>query len=365
MPKPDVHRKALPWSMRLALAALLACAYPGGLPARPQAGAASPDASASGYRMVTDELGRSVRMPKSVRRLVSLAPSLTETVYAIGLQDLLVGDTDYCDYPPEAMKKTKVGGAINPSIEAIAALHPDVVLVTKSLNRFETVRALDDLHIAVYATDPRTVAEIVTSTEKLADVLGAPAAGAALAADMNRRLDILQRTLAGEVPRRVLFVVWAEPLISVGRGTFVADALRRAGAESIVNSAQDWPQVSLEEVVRSQPDFLVFADSHSQGTPPQFDALATRPGWDSLEAVKKGRIAVVGEAINRPAPRIVSAIEDLARQLHPSAFVVPPAATPDAAPARPPAPAASVPRRPAQAIPAGQSLDRGLTACVR
>src|ERR1700693_4603803 len=112
---------------------------------------------AQGFREVVVETGRTVRITESVMRIVALAPSLTETVYALGLQDHLVGDTDYCDYPPEAQKKTKVGGAQNPSIEEVASLRPDLVLVTKALNRFETVRALDDLKIPAYATDPHTI----------------------------------------------------------------------------------------------------------------------------------------------------------------------------------------------------------------
>ena len=275
------------------------------------------------FREVTDEVGRTVRIPQTVRRIVSLAPSLTETIYALGLQNLLVGDTDYCDYPPDAMKKHKVGGAINPNMEEVAALRPDLVLVTKSLNRLETVNALEELGIPTYATDPHTVEEIVTSSRRLADVLGAREAGAALATDLDRRLAALKERLEGVPVKRVLFVVWTAPLISVGQKTFIADALRHAGAESIVESQQDWPHVSMEEAVHLQPEYLVFAANHSQEAAKDLDVLAERPGWNSLEAVKERKLAVISDAVNRPAPRIVSAIEDLARQLHPEAFRVP------------------------------------------
>jgi iron complex transport system substrate-binding protein len=283
---------------------------------------ASPIASASPvFREVTDETGRIVRVPQPVNRIVSLAPSLTETVYALGLQDHLVGDTEYCDYPADAQKKTKVGDTINPSLEQIAVLHPDLVLVTKGLNRLETVHALDNIGISSYATDPRTVNEIASSSRKLADVLGVPEAGASVAADMEHHLADLQQRLASSPPKRVLFVVWHQPLISVGKHTFIADALRLAGAVSIVDSEQDWPHVSLEEVARLQPDFLVFAASHSDSAAPTVNTLATLPGWSIVDAVTNRRFAVISDAVNRPAPRIVSAIEDLARQLHPDAFV--------------------------------------------
>jgi iron complex transport system substrate-binding protein len=277
-------------------------------------------AKAPAFREVVDETGRLVRIPQPVRRIVSLAPSLTETIYALGLQDRLVGDTDYCDYPPDAQKKTKVGGGIDPSLEVIASLHPDLVLATKSYNRRETILALDELGIASYATDPHTIDDIVSSAKTLADILGVPEAGSSVAADMEGRLAALQARLAAFPPKRVLFVVWTQPLISTGQKTFLADALRHAGAVSIVDSSQDWPQVNLEEVARLQPDFLVFADAHAEGPAREVDELATLPGWKILNAVSSRRFAVISDAVNRPAPRIVSAIEDLARQLHPEAF---------------------------------------------
>jgi iron complex transport system substrate-binding protein len=272
------------------------------------------------YKDYVDEVGRTVHVPQPVQRIVSLAPSLTETIYALGLQDRIVGDTDYCDFPADAQKKTKVGGAINPSLEQIVALRPDLVLVTKSLNRLETVNSLDGLGIPTYATDPHTVQEIVSSTQRLADVLGVPEVGATLRADLEHHVSDLQQRLSELPPRRVLFIVWSDPLISVGKGTFIADAMRLAGAISIVDSAQDWPHMSLEEVVRLQPEFLVFAASHSDSGQNDFDVLAERPGWRGLDAVRNRHFAVISDAVNRTAPRIVSAIEDLARQLHPEAF---------------------------------------------
>ena len=269
---------------------------------------------------MVDETGRPVRVPQTVRRIVSLAPSLTETVYALGLQDLLVGDTDYCDYPPEAQKKQKVGGAINPSLEEIAHLRPDVVLVTRHLNTLETVHSLDALGIASYATDPRSVDEIVASSKRLGEVLGAPEAGAAVAENLQQRLEVLRQKVGSLPPTRALFIVWTDPLISIGQDTFIADALRRAGAVSIVDSKQDWPQVNLEEVARLQPEVLIFADSHSETTPQHLEVLATRPAWKILNAVRDRKVAVISDAVNRPAPRIVSAIEDLAAKLHPEAF---------------------------------------------
>ena len=280
--------------------------------------ASTPPPASPPLREVTDETGRTIRIPQTIHRIVSLAPSLTETVYALGLQDRLVGDTDYCDFPPDAQRKPKVGNLTNPSIETIASLHPDVVLVTK-INRLETVHALETLGIPSYAMDPHTVDAILTSTQRLSEILGAPDSGLALNQNLEHRLADLHERLASLPPRRVLFVVWPEPLMSIGKDTFIADAIEHAGGVSVVDSSQSWPQVNLEEVVKLQPEFLIFTPSHSQSSVTQ-DALSQLPGWRLLDAVRGRRFITISDAVNRPAPGVVSAVEELARHLHPEAF---------------------------------------------
>lgn len=270
-------------------------------------------------RVVTDETGRKVAVPAEVRRIVSIAPSITETIYALGAEERLVGDTDYCDDPPEAKTKPHVGALLNPSLEAILTLKPDLVIAS-AINRPETVLALERLGVAVYATDPRSVEGTVDSIEALGKLIGAEREGKMLATQLRARLEELRRRLAGRPPKHVLFVVWEDPLISTGPHTFLADALRRAGAESVVETTQDWPKLSLEEAVRLQPEALVFASAGAGAGTDDFDGLRERPGWGALDAVKQGRIAVVSDALDRPAPRMIDAIEQLARQLHPEAF---------------------------------------------
>ena len=308
------------------------------LPLRAQPSTPAPASPASpSMHEVVDEFGRTLRVPQLPTRIVSLAPSLTETLYALGVQDRLVGDTDFCDYPPDAQKKRKVGGPINPNLEEIAALHPDLVLVTKEINRLDTLRALDTLGIPAYATRAQNVDEILSTTQKLADLLGVPETGKSLIADLQSRLAALHAKLEMIPPSRVLFVVWTHPLISIGKNTFIADALRKADAASIVDATQDWPQMNLEEVVRLQPDYLVFAASHADSAARDFESLASLPSWQLLDAVRNHRFAVISDAVNRPAPSIVSAIEDLARQLHPAAFQDAPTPEKPAAPAQVPA----------------------------
>lgn len=271
-------------------------------------------------RMVTDEVGRKVRIPTTVTRIVTLAPNLTETIYALGLEDRLAGDTDYCDTPSAAMAKPHVGNPQNPSLEAIVALHPDLVLATTSINRVETADALKRLGIAVYTSDPHTVRGMLDSIERMAALIGETQQGEALAARMRKRLEAVHAQLEDRPLVHVLFVVWPEPLISIGQKTFIADALRWAGAESVVLSRQNWPQLSVEEVVRLQPDYIVFTNDHGEGAAAELADLRARPAWRDLDAVEQGHVVEVSEEAVRPAPGLVDMIERLARELHPEAF---------------------------------------------
>jgi len=271
-------------------------------------------------RVVTDETGRRVAIPADVKRVVTLAPNLTETIYALGLEGRLAGDTDYCNTPAAAKLKPHVGGAQNPSLEAIVALHPDLVLATTSINRIATVDALAKVGIAVYTTDPQTVRGMLESTARIADAMGASAQGAELVARLQARLDALAARLANVPPVHVLFVVWENPLITIGQNTFIADALRWAGAESVIVSKQKWPDITFEEVARLQPDYIVFASNHAGFEKDELSALRSRADWKQLRAVELGHVAVMSEEVNRPSPGLVDAIEQLAREVHPDAF---------------------------------------------
>jgi iron complex transport system substrate-binding protein len=271
-------------------------------------------------REVKDETGRMVKIPQPVHRIVSLAPSVTETLFALGLGDRVVGDTDFCDYPPEAKKKTHIGGPVDPNIEAIAALHPDLVVATRSINRLASVDSLERLGIPVYATDPHTVEEVLASTERLGDLLGAGDAGRTLSMNLRERLSRMDDKLAGLPPQNVLMVVWLDPLISIGRESFLYDGLRRAGAHSVIDTSQPWPNINLEQVIKLQPKYLIFSSDDSRQVQRQLAELEERPAWQLLDAVRDRKFIVVGEALSHPSPRLIDGIEQLARALYPAQF---------------------------------------------
>jgi iron complex transport system substrate-binding protein len=303
------------WLLVLAIAPLLAS---GAAPAQVMQ-REKPSSSASRIE-VKDETGRTVRVPQPVRRIVSLAPSVTETLFALGLGDRIVGDTDFCDYPPEAKQKTRIGGPLSPSIEAIASLHPDLVVATRGINRLDSVHALEQLGIPVYATDAQTVDQVLASAERLGQLLGASDAARILTENLRRRLSEVDRRLAGLPRKNVLMIVWLDPLMSVGRGTFLDDALRRAGAHSVVDSPHDWPTVDIEQVVRLQPDYLIISNDNAPQVQRELTQLQERSVWRRLQAVRNRHFIVLSEAMSHPSPRLVDGIEQLARALYPSAF---------------------------------------------
>ena len=289
-----------------------------------QAAAARPrqaPAYKRGMKFVTDETGRRMAIPFSVQHIVTLAPDLTETVYELGLEDKLAGDTSFCDRPPAAKLKPHVGSPQTPNLEAIVAMHPDLVLATTSINRPETADALLRLGIPVYTSDPHTVRGMLDSIARMADLMGANEQGTALVAQLQARLDAVHARIA-ELPLvHVLFVVWEDPLITIGQNTFIADALRWAGAESVIVANQNWPQVSMEEIVRLQPEYILFTANHSEADKDhELSRLRAQPAWKALKAIQMGDILKVDDEITKPSPGLIGAIEQIAHALHREAF---------------------------------------------
>jgi iron complex transport system substrate-binding protein len=268
-------------------------------------------------RTVKDQTGRSVNVPENPHRLVSLAPNLTEIVYALGLGENLVGDTDYCDFPPQAKNKPHVGTMVNPSLERIVALKPDLALGTPEANRRETADQLERLGIPLYGVTASSLAQTLASIEDLGNILGRAAEARSLVAQMQARIARVEKRIEGQPKPKVLFVVWYRPLITVGPSTFIADVIREAGGIPIgENLKGEWPRLTLEELLPQDPAVILLPKGESFS--PSLDELQSLPGWKDLRAVKERRMYFVSEAIERPGPRLVDALEELAGILHPT-----------------------------------------------
>jgi iron complex transport system substrate-binding protein len=269
--------------------------------------------------VVTDGTGRSVTLVAPPRRIVSLVPGVTEMLYAIGAEDRLVGRTDFCDYPPAARAKPSVGGMVSPSLEILVALKPDLVVATSSGNSDETRAQLERLRIPLYLVDPYGLADVLRTVERLGDLAERRARAAEVVAGLERRVRAVEARVAARPRPRVLYVVWPEPLIVPGRGAAVTELIGLAGGDSVsAGGPEGYPRYSVEAAVAGAPEVIILA-RHGAGTAPY-----AREKWErfvGLPAIRAGRLhAVDGDLFHRFGPRVVDALEILARLLHPEAF---------------------------------------------
>lgn len=265
---------------------------------------------------VVDMVGRRVAAPARPARIVSLAPSLTETVFAVGAEAQLVGVSESCDYPPAARQKPRIGGIYTPSLEAILALRPDLVLATSEGNRLEHVRELEGLGLAVYVVRPVDFASTLESITRVGAMLGRDEAAARLVGTMRHRAEAVARAVAGGPRPRVLYVVWGSPLIVPGRNTLITDLIARAGGASVTAAERaPYPRLSLEAAAERRPERVILA---RHGTVSVAEQLRAWESLSVLHAVREGRVeAVDGDLVHRPGPRIVDGLVALARLLHP------------------------------------------------
>jgi iron complex transport system substrate-binding protein len=276
-------------------------------------------APALASRELKDEIGRAVRLPDNPHRVVCLAPSLTETVYALGLGETVVGVTDFTDDPPAARTKPRVGGLTDASLEKIVSLQPDLVLAMGTLNREQTVNGLERAGIPVFVLNPQGLQGILESVQHVGVALN----HAGDAAQLVKRLETQQASVAARVagrPRfKVLVVIWYDPVVTAGNKSYITDVIAAAGGQSVTaDMAQAWPEISLEEVLRRSPDFLLLVHGAHGGI--SAEDLESHAGWDQLPALRNHRVIYMGERFFHPSPVAFDALEQLARQLHPDAF---------------------------------------------
>jgi iron complex transport system substrate-binding protein len=266
-----------------------------------------------------DMLGRDVTLAAPPRRIVSLVPSVTEILYALQAESLLVGVTDFCDFPPEARSRPKVGGMVAPSLEAIVALRPDLVIATNEGTREDTFTQLSRVGVPVYLVAAHHVADATSLMRRLGALTGREGAAGPLVAGLEQRIEAVKQAVRSRGRPRVLYVLWPEPLIVPGREAIVTELIQLAGGQSLTAADADaWPRYSLEAAVAKSPEVILLAN-HGAGT-----GAVSMEKWQrlaSLPAVKAGRLlSVNGDLMHRYGPRFVDGLEQLARAIHPEAF---------------------------------------------
>jgi iron complex transport system substrate-binding protein len=277
--------------------------------------------SPAGATPVRDAVGRSVEVPRDPRRIVSLAPNITEMLYALGLGERVAGVTLFCDWPPEVASKPRIGGVINPSLETIVALGADLVFATADGNRPEDVNRLAALGVAVYTIDTRSVADVLKALVTMGELTGRASRAREIADGLERRRESVRARVAGLAPVSVFVAIDRAPLISAGDGTFVGELLTLAGGRNIAGASPiKYPVFSLERLLADDPEVILdAADPGPVGAAELQARWRSLPGAAALRAMRAGRMISVGQgSFFRPGPRIVDSLEQLAGMLHPA-----------------------------------------------
>jgi iron complex transport system substrate-binding protein len=286
-------------------------------------GVASPPPTAQPTAVtVTDDIGSAVEVVGTVERIVSLAPSNTEIAFALGLGDKVVGVTEFCDYPPEALAIEKIGG-VEPNVEKIVSLDPDLVLAIGGEPNPPAIDQLRGLGLTVLVLKPTDLESLYHGIELVGQAAGAPEQATGLVAQMRQRVAAVTALTANVAERPLVFYELdatdpARPF-TAGAASWHDQFIRMAGGENLAGDQPSaWVQMNAEEIVARNPAIIVLGDANWGVTA---DSVAERPGWETIAAVQNGKVLPIDDnLISRPGPRVVDGLEALARLIHPELF---------------------------------------------
>ena len=272
---------------------------------------------------ITDQLGRVVKLEKVPERIISLAPSNTEILFALGLGDKIVAVTDYCNYPPEALAKPKIGGFSTPDIERVVALSPDLVLATQ-MHEAKIIPALEERGLTVFALAPKTLDEILEAITMVGSLTGKEKEAAVLVTQMGQSIKAVTdktSSLTGNERPRVLYLVWHDPLMVAGSGTFQDEIIAKAGGTNCAQQLSDYADISLEAVIQSNPEVIIAGVGMGTGESLPLQFVRAEETLRNVDARINNKIyGIDGDLSSRPGPRIVDALEEVAEFIHPELF---------------------------------------------
>ncbi|UCD72700.1 MAG: cobalamin-binding protein [Candidatus Bathyarchaeota archaeon] len=269
---------------------------------------------------VRDDIGRTVELGTEPERVVSLSPGNTEILFALGLDDQIVGVSDYCDHPAQAKEKQKVGGFATISIERVVSLEPDLVLATGGV-QLRTVNRLEELGIKTLVLSPKTVEDILNDIELVGKITNKNSEAVILVEELKNRIRFIESaTFQLKSTPRVYYEIWHSPLMSAGQDTWINELIDLAGGINIFSDSSDpYPIISSELVIYRDPEIIIIKRGYMGGIAKE--DIEVRPGWNRITAVKMGRIYEIDEDILiRPGPRIIDGLEALAAIIHPQLF---------------------------------------------
>lgn len=272
---------------------------------------------------VTDQLGRVVKLDKIPERIISLSPSNTELLFALGLADEVVAVTDYCNFPLEAQAKPKIGGFTTTNIEQVVVLSPDLVLATE-IHEARIIPALEGKGLTIFALDPKTLDEVLESITLVGEVTGRGEEASQLVAEMRNKIKVVtdktDNLLEGQRPR-VFYITWHDPLMTPGAETRHNELIRMAGGTNIARDLTGYAAISLEAVIEANPQVIIAGVGHGSGEDLTFQYVKTEPRLRNVDARINHRVEKIDvDLAGRPGPRIVTALEKLAEFIHPELF---------------------------------------------
>ena len=280
--------------------------------------------SESGFPLnVTDQMGREVRIEKIPERIVSLSPSNTEIIYALGLEDKLAGVTEFCDYPKAAKDKPKVGGFSTVDIEKVVESEPDLILAA-NIHEDEVIPRLEGLGLTVLALNPKTLDEVLETITLVGKCTGEREGAAQLVAKMENQIKaITDRTdgLTESERPRVFYITWHDPLRTAGSETRHDELIVKAGGTNIARELTGYPAISLETVIQANPEVMITGVGMGTGEDLPFQFVQTEPRLSYTDACRNNRVYKIDvDLCGRPGPRIVEALEKFAEFIHPELF---------------------------------------------
>jgi iron complex transport system substrate-binding protein len=275
---------------------------------------------------ITDQMGRQVRIEKMPERIVSLSPGHTEIVFALGLEDRLVGVTEFCDYPEAAKDKPKIGGFNTVDIERVVGIQPDLILAA-NIHRKEVIPKLEGLGLTVVCLDPTTLEEVLEAITLVGQCTGKEDEACQLVAEMGDRINAITdktSSLTQAERPRVFYILWHDPLMTVGSDTRIHELIELAGGINIAQYlGKGYPTMSLEAVIIANPQVIVAGTGHGEGAVLPYQFALTEERLRDVDARGNGRVYKINtDLVGRPGPRMVDGLEQMAKVIHPEIFAL-------------------------------------------
>lgn len=276
---------------------------------------------------IVDDLGRTVKIEKLPQRIVSLAPSNTEILFALGLEDKVVGVSDYCDYPEAAKAKPRVAGYSTPDMEKLVSLAPDLVLA-ESIHEKTVLPALEKLGLIVIVMSAKSIDAVLHDIALVGQINGKSKAATQLVTNLTRRIEAVTSKTEGLTPKerlRVLYVIWHNPIWTMGRNTFTDDLIYKAGGINIFGDDFEKARVvSLEAIIAKNPQVIIISGMGTTGDL-IYNSIKKEDRLSTVEAMINNHVYKISDAnlIERPGPRIIDGLEEVAKLIHPEIFGTP------------------------------------------